>query len=442
MSLATDRIIPRHAAGVSVDYPTQLNHIANKRYVDAAISGSLYTGTSPITVSGGVISMTAAGPTQSGYVTTGTQSIAGVKTFVGLPTIPLTPSANTDAASKGYVDLAVSSGGGVTRTNIIYWGAGGSDSNSGLNPGAPVLTLEHALDLVPGTASDSDRYVIYCDDMHTESLSTSGTHVLAHTSIYAPCVTLVGGNTAGKYQVAFYGGRQMLVVKDMEEVTINMMQSSGTNDLWVNCDRHTATTLGYGITCSNATATLNTCFYSCNEFSADAILVSNNNVLYMSAKTCNIVTKYFLATPGVLDVRGVDNWDSSIQDAPGGTLLWNELVSAGTTGVTGGCVGTIAVTTDKRDNVVNIKIAQMTSTTTMASVPTIATSAGAVRAVFRPAQDLYFSVTGISNGVNVPCTLTYSAAGTITWYQTDGSNWADAGLGNGIRCTSFSYTLP
>lgn len=36
--------------------------------------------------------------------TTGAQTIAGVKTLSSLPTIPLTPVATTDAASKGYVD--------------------------------------------------------------------------------------------------------------------------------------------------------------------------------------------------------------------------------------------------------------------------------------------------------------------------------------------------
>lgn len=38
------------------------------------------------------------------------QTILGVKTFSSLPTIPLTPSASTDAASKGYVDTGVLAG--------------------------------------------------------------------------------------------------------------------------------------------------------------------------------------------------------------------------------------------------------------------------------------------------------------------------------------------
>jgi len=40
-------------------------------------------------------------------MTTGNQSISGVKTFSDQVTIPATPSASTDAASKGYVDSAI-----------------------------------------------------------------------------------------------------------------------------------------------------------------------------------------------------------------------------------------------------------------------------------------------------------------------------------------------
>lgn len=44
------------------------------------------------------------------------QTIAGVKTFSSLPTIPLTPVATTDAASKSYVDLV---GTGSATTNKV-----------------------------------------------------------------------------------------------------------------------------------------------------------------------------------------------------------------------------------------------------------------------------------------------------------------------------------
>lgn len=38
---------------------------------------------------------------------TGTQTVAGVKTFSSSPVVPLTPTATTQAASKGYVDTAI-----------------------------------------------------------------------------------------------------------------------------------------------------------------------------------------------------------------------------------------------------------------------------------------------------------------------------------------------
>ncbi len=43
--------------------------------------------------------------------TSGAQTIAGVKTFSALPTIPITPSATTDAASKNYVDTQLAGSG-------------------------------------------------------------------------------------------------------------------------------------------------------------------------------------------------------------------------------------------------------------------------------------------------------------------------------------------
>lgn len=55
----------------------------------------------------------------------GVQTIAGVKTFSSLPTIPLTPSATTDASSKGYVDTAVANAS--SKSNVIYTWTGAVD---------------------------------------------------------------------------------------------------------------------------------------------------------------------------------------------------------------------------------------------------------------------------------------------------------------------------
>lgn len=57
--------------------------------------------------------------------TSGAQTIAGVKTFSALPTIPLTPSATTDAASKNYVDTQLA-GSGV----LIFQGGYNASTNT------------------------------------------------------------------------------------------------------------------------------------------------------------------------------------------------------------------------------------------------------------------------------------------------------------------------
>ncbi len=57
--------------------------------------------------------------------TSGAQTLAGVKTFSALPTIPLTPSATTDAASKNYVDTQLA-GSGV----LIFQGGYNAATNS------------------------------------------------------------------------------------------------------------------------------------------------------------------------------------------------------------------------------------------------------------------------------------------------------------------------
>lgn len=57
--------------------------------------------------------------------TSGAQTLAGVKTFSALPTIPITPSATTDAASKNYVDTQLA-GSGV----LIFQGGYNAATNS------------------------------------------------------------------------------------------------------------------------------------------------------------------------------------------------------------------------------------------------------------------------------------------------------------------------
>jgi len=89
--------------------PVANTDASSKGYVDTTVADIIsgigaMTATAPLDLSAGVISMPPANSGASGYLTFGAQDIGGVKTFSDLPTIPLTPLANTDAASKGYVD--------------------------------------------------------------------------------------------------------------------------------------------------------------------------------------------------------------------------------------------------------------------------------------------------------------------------------------------------
>ena len=71
----------------------------------------------------------------------GTLNVEGVSTFQALPTIPLTPAATTDAASKGYVDTTIASqpilpygfstnfDGSLTRYTAVDEGAGTIDTD-------------------------------------------------------------------------------------------------------------------------------------------------------------------------------------------------------------------------------------------------------------------------------------------------------------------------
>ena len=98
--------------------------VSSKSYVDTSIAGVIsgigaLSATSPLSLAAGVLSMTPANAGASGYVTTGAQDINGVKSFVNLPTIPLTPLLDTDAASKGYVDSTVT----TTTVNLSMTGA-------------------------------------------------------------------------------------------------------------------------------------------------------------------------------------------------------------------------------------------------------------------------------------------------------------------------------
>jgi len=86
----------------------------------------------------------AGNPVNLGYATstfvglTGDQTIAGVKTFTSLPVIPVLPLANTDAASKKYVDDTASFGAPFASTTVagIVEEATQAEVNAGTAVGA------------------------------------------------------------------------------------------------------------------------------------------------------------------------------------------------------------------------------------------------------------------------------------------------------------------
>lgn len=95
---------------IPTDTPTQNGQVASKAYVDAAVaggggSGTTYTAGTGLSLVGTEFSLdSTTQSTLSGSVqTSGAQTIAGIKTFSSSPVVP-TPTASTDAATKGYAD--------------------------------------------------------------------------------------------------------------------------------------------------------------------------------------------------------------------------------------------------------------------------------------------------------------------------------------------------
>ena len=83
--------------------------------------------------------------------TSGAQSIAGIKTFSALPSIPTTPSAGTDAASKSYVDLSISGSGA-----LIF--QGGYDASTAAPSGAAILKGFTYVVTVAGTGNPANYW--------------------------------------------------------------------------------------------------------------------------------------------------------------------------------------------------------------------------------------------------------------------------------------------
>lgn len=104
---------------VTVPTPTGLSgntQAANKGYVNSQIGA--ISGTVPITVSSGVVSITAANGATGGYITgAGSQTIGGNKDFTGTVT-SITPTAAAQVAIKSYVDGAITGLSGTAPISV------------------------------------------------------------------------------------------------------------------------------------------------------------------------------------------------------------------------------------------------------------------------------------------------------------------------------------
>lgn len=139
--------VPTLSGPIQGPDPVDPADLTTKSWVLSTIAGGgiTYTATSPISVVAANIAMTPASQTTYGYVTTGAQTIAGVKTFTNTPKVPLTPVANVDVASKGYVDTTVTS---------VISGLGALTATAPLDLSAGVISM-------PAANSGADGYLTF-----------------------------------------------------------------------------------------------------------------------------------------------------------------------------------------------------------------------------------------------------------------------------------------
>ena len=110
----------RFQAIQSAQVPSTGDDLTNKTYVDGVVK--TYTAGNGLTLTGTEFSVAS-----NVVLTTGTQSIGGVKTFTGTVKAPQTPVANDDVVNKGYLDgvLAGLSGGGGGGGSTTYTAGSG-----------------------------------------------------------------------------------------------------------------------------------------------------------------------------------------------------------------------------------------------------------------------------------------------------------------------------
>jgi hypothetical protein len=138
--------------------------------------------------------------TYPGLISTGAQTIAGVKTFSSSPVVP-TASANdnsTNAASTAYVDGAIASGKGFQGSLIVI-----NDADYSISSGVETviynatLTADRALTFPSATGNTNRHIRVYLKGAggHQLNVSSSSNFVLASTSSATSFATNLDGET-------------------------------------------------------------------------------------------------------------------------------------------------------------------------------------------------------------------------------------------------------
>lgn len=144
--------IKRRATG-NVGSPTSLE---NAELAFNEVDDTLYYGKGSGGVGGTATTVEAIGGKGSFLSLSGTQSVTGDKTFSGVVIVP-TPTANTHAATKLYVDTAV---GGVSTTFTV---AGDTGTSQTITTGADTLTISGGTGL-SSVSSATDTVTLNLDN--------------------------------------------------------------------------------------------------------------------------------------------------------------------------------------------------------------------------------------------------------------------------------------
>ena len=176
--------IKRRAAGGAAGAPASLenaelafNEVDDVLYYGEGTGGANGTATQVLAIGG------------SGAFTTlsGTQTVTGDKTFSGVVIVP-TPSANTHAATKAYVDTAVS---GVSTT----FTAAGDSGNVTITTGVDTLTIAGGVGLT-STAAATDTVTINLDNTAVTAASYGAAGTVGTFTVDAQGRLTAASNTA------------------------------------------------------------------------------------------------------------------------------------------------------------------------------------------------------------------------------------------------------